>query len=56
MTTNEQEIRFFTVENTSEYKCFYEIPKSEACFLHESLNIEVDTQYVKTKPIRINAK
>lgn len=56
MTTNEHEIRFFTVENTPEYKCFYEIPKSEACFLQESFNIKVDTQYIKTKPITINAR
>jgi hypothetical protein len=56
MTTSEHEIRFFTVENTADYKCFYEIPKSEACFLQESFNIKVDTQYIKTKPITINAR
>lgn len=56
LTTNESEVRFFTVENTPEYKCFYEIPKSEACFLYENLNIRIDTQYIKTKPIRVNAQ
>lgn len=50
------EKRFFTVVQDKDYKCFYEIPESEARFLRDNASIMVDTQYIRTKQFIVAAQ
>jgi hypothetical protein len=56
LTTNSKKENYYSIVKDDRYICFYEIHKSEAFYIKNTLHLPIDTQYVESKTISIKVK